>query len=240
MVSSVAGFTEWMRVELAIVALPLSAWMSVSLFEILCYFVCCMLPDINYYVAHYGYAGIFSLLVLGIVGLPIPDETLLTIVGYMIHQKHLAAVPAYASAVFGSMCGITISYILGRRIGLLILHHLQFFHVTPKQIARVHAWFDRYGTWTLLIGYFVPGVRHLTAVVAGTSDLSYRHFAIFAYSGALLWSATFIGIGYYFGDRAEQVLKQIQHHLIISASIVLVVAVVGLIWIVRKNRNKAQ
>jgi membrane protein DedA with SNARE-associated domain len=200
-----------------------------------------MLPNINYYVAHYGYAGIFSLLVLGIVGLPIPDETLLTIVGYMIHQKHLAAVPAYASAVFGSMCGITISYILGRRIGLLVLHHLRFFHVTPKHIERVHAWFDRFGTWTLLIGYFVPGVRHLTAVVAGTSELSYRHFAMFAYSGALIWSATFIGIGYIFGDRAEQVVKEVQHHLIISACILLVVvAAVGLIWIYRKNRTKAQ
>jgi membrane protein DedA with SNARE-associated domain len=49
---------------------------------------------ISYWIAHYGYAGLFTLLLLGIVGLPVPDETLLVYAGYLIGKGELAAVPA--------------------------------------------------------------------------------------------------------------------------------------------------
>lgn len=35
------------------------------------------------WITHYGYVAIFVLLMLGIVGLPVPDEALLTFVGYL-------------------------------------------------------------------------------------------------------------------------------------------------------------
>ncbi|HKC10930.1 MAG TPA: DedA family protein, partial [Vicinamibacteria bacterium] len=66
------------------------------------------------WIAHYGYVAIFSLLVLGIIGLPIPDETLLLFVGYLIYKGQLRAIPSLASAFLGSLCGITLSYAVGR------------------------------------------------------------------------------------------------------------------------------
>jgi membrane protein DedA with SNARE-associated domain len=188
------------------------------------------------WVAHYGYAAIFSLLVLGIVGLPVPDESLMTFVGYLVYKGQLQAVPAFASAVLGSMCGITVSYGLGRSVGLFILHHYgSFFHISTKEIEKVHDWFDRFGTWTLLIGYFIPGVRHLTAVVAGTSKLRLSLFFIFAYSGAIIWAATFIGIGYLFGDQWSQVLEHVHRHFVIAAWIALVLCAFYLVWFFRKK-----
>jgi membrane protein DedA with SNARE-associated domain len=57
----------------------------------------------------YGYLGIFSLLMLGIVGLPVPDEWLLTFAGYLIFKGHFQIVPTLAAAVLGSICGISVS-----------------------------------------------------------------------------------------------------------------------------------
>ena len=71
------------------------------------------METLSQWVFHYGYAGIFFLLVLGIVGLPIPDETLLTFAGYLVFRNHLKLTPVYAAAFLGSICGITISYGLG-------------------------------------------------------------------------------------------------------------------------------
>ena len=50
----------------------------------------------------YGYLAIFSLLVLGIIGLPVPDETLLTFTGYLVYQGHLSLPLALLSAFAGS------------------------------------------------------------------------------------------------------------------------------------------
>jgi membrane protein DedA with SNARE-associated domain len=182
------------------------------------------------WVSHYGYAAIFSLLVLGIVGLPVPDEWLLTFAGYLVYKNNLHLWPTFASALLGSMCGITISYGLGRSLGLFLIHHYgRLFRITPEDLNRVHVWFERFGTWTLLIGYFIPGVRHLTAVIAGTSKERYHLFAIYAYSGAFLWVTTFISLGYYFGDEWSQVLKQVQEHLSVFAWIALALIVISVI-----------
>jgi membrane protein DedA with SNARE-associated domain len=193
------------------------------------------------WVEHYGYAAIFSLLVLGIVGLPIPDEWLLTFTGFLIHQKKLLVIPAFASASLGSMCGITISYILGRSLGLYLIHRYGWvFHITPERMDRVHSWFDRFGTWTLMIGYFIPGVRHVTAVVAGTTKLRPLLFSIFAYSGALIWATTFISIGFLFGDKWAQVLKQVEHHLTkVTWGLIIFIVLYGVVvWKLRKRGRK--
>jgi len=189
------------------------------------------MESIAQWVAQYGYEAIFFLLLLGIVGLPVPDEWLLTFAGYQVFSNNLHLLPTFAFASLGSMCGITISYGLGRSVGLFVIHHYgRLLRITPEELDRVHAWFDRFGTWTLLVGYFIPGVRHLTAVVAGTSKLHPLLFSIFAYSGALIWAATFIGLGYYFGDQWSQVLKHVQRHLTIFTWIAVALLMIYLVW----------
>jgi membrane protein DedA with SNARE-associated domain len=195
---------------------------------------------ITQWVAHYGYAAVFFLLLLGIVGLPVPDEWLLTFAGYLVFKEHFRLFPAFASAFLGSMCGITVSYGLGRSFGHFILHHYgRFFRITPEDIQRVHNWFDRYGTWTLLIGYFIPGVRHMTAVVAGTSKLRPLSFSLFAYSGALIWSATFMGLGYFLGNQWSQVLEQIHRHLVMFTWIALGIILIYLVWYFQKSTRRS-
>ena len=56
---------------------------------------------------------------------------------------------------------------------------------------KVHAWFDRVGHWALFLGYYIAGVRHFTAIVAGTSKLKFTHFMAYAWTGGLLWISTF-------------------------------------------------
>ena len=53
------------------------------------------------WVATYGYVAIFSLLVFGIVGLPVPDEFLLTGCGFLVYQGHLQLVPTVLQRVGG-------------------------------------------------------------------------------------------------------------------------------------------
>lgn len=183
------------------------------------------------WVATYGYFAIFSLLVLGIVGLPVPDEFLLASCGFLVYQGHLRLVPTLGSALAGSASGITCSYLIGRTIGWKFLHSRagRLLHIKDEQIARVHDWFDRIGHWALMVGYFIPGVRHFTAIVAGTSKLEYRSFALFAYSGAATWVATFVFIGYHFGRRWQQILGAVEHHLKLASFVLGVVIVAYLI-----------
>src|SRR5580692_11199589 len=61
------------------------------------------------WITTYGYGAVFVLLMLGVVGLPIPDETLLVFCGYLISKGDMKPLPAWLTAVAGSWCGITLS-----------------------------------------------------------------------------------------------------------------------------------
>lgn len=177
------------------------------------------------WITQYGYLAIFFLLVLGIVGLPVPDETLLTFSGYLIFAGHLSFPLAYITAIAGSGSGMTISYWLGRTFGLKLIHRYgKYLRITEGHILKVHRWFEGIGHWGLTFGYFIPGVRHLTAYAAGMSALEPHIFALFAYSGTCLWVATFMSLGYFLGERWEAVEKHIHGYLVegtIGAAIVV-------------------
>ncbi len=189
------------------------------------------------WISQYGYPAIFCLLMLGIVGLPVPDETLITFTGYLIFSGHLRLLPAAVSVLLGTMCGITLSYVLGRTFGLALIHRFgKYIHLTEERLAKAHAFFERAGHWSLTFGYFVPGVRHFTAYAAGVSGLEPHIFAMFAYLGALLWAATFLSLGYFLGERWQAVSAQIHHQLVIVFGVIVALAVGYLLW--RKLRPR--
>ncbi len=127
------------------------------------------------WVSTYGYGAVFACLMLGVVGVPIPDEWLLVFTGYLIWRGRFHPVLGVLVAFCGSSCGITVSYTIGRTLGLGFVHRYgRWLHITEERTNRVHAWFHRIGHWALCFGYFVPGVRHFTAIIAGTSELEFR------------------------------------------------------------------
>jgi membrane protein DedA with SNARE-associated domain len=100
--------------------------------------------------------------------------------------------------------------------------------------VRVHNWFDRYGRWTLFFGYFFAGVRHFTALVAGASKMEIPQFAIYAYSGALVWVVSFLAIGYFVGDQ----WKRWEPYLHKGALIATVFLIAGgvIVYLLRRRR----
>lgn len=189
------------------------------------------------WISTYGYAALFGCLMFGIVGLPIPDETLLALSGYLVFKGQFSLLPTVITSVVGSLTGISLSFLIGRTGGYRVLHRYgPRFHITDDKIAMVEGWFERVGKWILMIGYFIPGVRHLMALVAGSAKMPYPFFAVFAYSGGIIWSLTFISLGYYLGDS----WGQIQHHRVIltMVSAILLSAILGL-WYARSKSVKS-
>jgi membrane protein DedA with SNARE-associated domain len=190
-----------------------------------------MVHQIEAWIGQYGYFAIFGLLVLGIVGLPVPDETLLTFTGYLVFRGRLRLPESYGAALAGSLCGITLSYVLGRTFGLGLIHRYgRYLRITEEHIQKAHAWFTKVGHWGLTFGYFVPGVRHLTAYAAGMSELEPQQFTLFAYPGGCLWVATFMGLGYLLGERWEAVEQNIHHYLLIGTIAAAIGLVARLVW----------
>ncbi|SFL58971.1 membrane protein DedA, SNARE-associated domain [Paenibacillus sp. 1_12] len=192
--------------------------------------------------SQYGYIGIFLALALGVIGIPIPDELLLTFIGNKVSQGKLILLFAFGSAFLGSITGITLSYIIGRKLGLpLLIKYGRRIHITAERIERTQQKINKYGSILLIFGYFIPGLRHVIAITAGTSNMNFRKFAIFSYFGAVIWCAFFIMIGRGLSDKWHVVKNYIFLYRAYLPSIIFIIIVITLIYFlyIRKPRQKS-
>ena len=181
-----------------------------------------LIETILQWVTEYGYIAIFSVLALGIIGAPIPDEGVLACAGYLVYEGKLPLVPTIAAAFFGSVFGITLSYGLGRTIGVYLISKFgHAVHITGDKITHVYTWYDRVGKWGLLFGFYLPGVRHLIGFGAGIAKLPVSVFALFAFAGAFIWSLTFVCAGYFLNRQWTLVFGKIRPTLITSSIVIV-------------------
>lgn len=192
--------------------------------------------DLMHLLQQYGYIGIFLFLMLGIVGLPLPDEIMMTFLGYLTSIDQLNLFWTFISAFLGSVSGITLSYLLGLKLGLPFLKRYgSRIFITPKRLQTSQRLFRKYGHALLFVGYFIPGVRHVTAYLSGISHIPYFRFALYAYLGAVFWCATFIGLGHILGANWESLFVMLHKYgyLVLVLAIPLVLG-----WILYKRKRR--
>lgn len=179
----------------------------------------------------YSYLGIFIALALGILGLPIPDETLMAYAGFLAFQGKFTFLYTVMVAFIGTSCGITFGYILGRTLGNpFIKRYSAKIYINSEHIQNAEQFYNRYGKVALFIGYFIPGVRHLTAIFAGTSLMPYRTFVIFAYAGGFLWTITFVSLGYFLGENWHNVYMYSHRYIIPVVLVSIIVLGIAIYW----------
>jgi membrane protein DedA with SNARE-associated domain len=182
-------------------------------------------------IAKYSYWGIFVALGLGILGFPIPDETLIAFVGFLVYEGKLNYLYAFAVCFTGTSLGITIGYIFGKTFGnRLIKRYSARLKVNPDHIQNAKRFYVRYGKFALFVGYFIPGVRHLTAIFAGSSIMPYPVFAAFAYSGAVLWTIVFMNLGFFLGEKWHRVSAYSNRYIIPFVLVVTIFLIIAIYW----------
>ena len=107
--------------------------------------------------------------------------------------------------------------------------------IKEHHIEKTHILFEKYGPFLLIVGYFIPGVRHLTAYFAGMSNLTLWRFCLYAYGGAFIWISVFIGLGWKLGEKWRFVEYSLHHYGIWILSISVVVT--GVVWFYIKKRK---
>lgn len=172
------------------------------------------LPDIDtltQWLTHYGPPSLFILLALGIIALPVPEETLLVTSGVLMKNAQMDEFSTIIAAICGSILGITTSYLIGRTTSKYVIHRYgSWLGITEARLDQAHAWFEKYGKWSLFVGYFIPGVRHFTGLFAGITELQYSHFALYAYTGAVVWVSLFLTVGYTVGHYLPVLYENIE------------------------------
>lgn len=199
------------------------------------------MPDLTPLIARWGYLAVFLIIILGNVGLPVPEETVLTVSGYLIWQGQLELVPVILVAMASAVLGDNVAYWLGRRYGRHVL--ARFVRVGPERLERMQRFVMRYGMLAVFAARFVAGLRFMAGPLAGSTGLSPLRFFVANLLGAALYVPVAIGagyaVGYGVGDRIDRIrdLAGDAEDLLIVGLVLLAVA--AWVWLTVRARARS-
>jgi membrane protein DedA with SNARE-associated domain len=191
------------------------------------------MADLTALVEHWRYPAIFAAVIVGNVGLPIPEETVLALGGFLAQRGELHLPTVIAVGVLAAIVGDNLGYWLGRRYGREALaRYGRYIWVSADRLERVSAFMARYGGFAVFAARFVPGARVLAGPVAGAMGMSSRTFIVANTLGALVYVPYAVGLGYALSYGAGHVIERFVGRA--EPVVAAVIALLTLAFIVRR------
>jgi membrane protein DedA with SNARE-associated domain len=177
----------------------------------------------------WGYAGIFLVVILGNIGLPVPEETVLAAAGYLVWSGRLHLFPVLIVGLASAVAGDNVGYWLGRRYGRAMVERYAHWLLKPGRVVLAESFVRRYGALAVCVARFVGGFRFLAGPLAGAVGLPFRSFLSGNLVGALLFVPYAVGIGYAIGYGLGPYMANLQQKLGGFGHVVLFLAIIAVI-----------
>lgn len=171
------------------------------------------------------YPGMYGLLLLSAMGMPLPEDLTLAAAGYLISKDLMSPLPAALVGILGVVTGDQFVYSLGKHFGPKVVAHRWFSHVlSPQRYEWVRGRFARHGTKMVFFARFVSGLRGPVFIAAGVLQMPRGKFLLYDLAGALLNVPLFMLAGYLAGPHLESVVLDVQRAWRVVAVLLLLVA----------------
>jgi membrane-associated protein len=140
----------------------------------------------------------------GVVVMPfLPGDSLLFASGMLAAQPNeLNVWLMIVILLVAAISGDSLNYSIGKRFGMQMTKFKLFGKqvIKDEQIQKTHAFYEKYGSKTIVIARFVPIVRTLAPFVGGIGRMHYGTFITYNVIGAVLWVVGITLAGYFLGN----------------------------------------
>lgn len=185
----------------------------------------------------YGYAGLFVVMLLGNVAMPVGTEVVVPIAGAAAAAGHLSSwILVGAIATAGEIVGGVLLYTLGYYAGEPVMH--RFGRRAEHELQRVHAYYERHGRKTVFLCRFIPFVRGIASLPPGISRMQKRYFITYHALGSAIFCFGLAFLGFSLGKNFTTMLPVIRRFSLVLIAVALV-AIALLLWTRRRNNAQA-
>lgn len=177
-----------------------------------------------------GYVGVFFVMALGNMGLPVGTEIVMPAAGALSVTRHIMTWPLAALVgTIGEVVGGTILYAVGYMGGRpFVMRYGKFLKVNEKKLDAFHVFYQRHGNVVVFVCRFLPFVRGVSALPAGVSQMPKRYFLTYTALGSAIFCFGLAYLGSILGQHFDELAPQI-HKSSLALGVALVVAVVGFV-----------
>ncbi|HEY4442340.1 MAG TPA: DedA family protein [Candidatus Elarobacter sp.] len=199
-------------------------------------------------IIHFGYVGLFFVVLLGNLGMPAALEIMVPTAGGLAAQGHLPAIGPLAGwvvvgtiALCGELVGTSIFYAIGYYGGLPFVHRYgKYIRFRQHEYDRVHAFFVKYGRSTVFWCRFIPFIRGFSSLPAGISRMPKRWFFLYTLLGSAVFCFGLAYLGDVAGKNLDAIIGQLHKAaVLIVIGVVLLAIAAAAWWRLRKKREAA-
>jgi membrane protein DedA with SNARE-associated domain len=200
------------------------------------------LADLAPLLDHYGYLAVALLVLLDNCGIPVPGQTILVLASVYAGTGHLDFAAVLLIAAGAATVGNSLGYLIGHTGGRAFVHRWgRYVLLTPARMERADGFFARHGGKVVAVARFVDGLRQYNGIIAGTTEMPWRRFAVFNLLGAVLWTAVWGTLGYVAGANIGTVYRTAIHYqLWFAIGLGLLVAAFLLRQVLRYRRRRRE
>ncbi len=178
-------------------------------------------------IAQVGYPGVFILMTMESMVLPVPSEAVMPFAGFLIVERTFTFWQVILASTLGSIAGSLISYYAGYYGGMPFVRKFgKYLLLDVKDLELTEKFFKKRGDLTIFVCRFIPVVRHLISIPAGVGKMKVVTFSLFTILGAGLWNAFLTYCGYVLKSNWAEVVQY--SHIIDIAVVLLLLGLVGL------------
>ena len=195
----------------------------------------------QHFIATYGYAAVFLLMLAESACIPVPSELIMTFGGAIaagaIPGTHLSLAGVIAAGLLGNVAGSFVAWAVGRYGGQPALRRWgSRFWVREHDLDRAIRWFDRHGGKAVLIGRVLPVVRTFISLPAGIAGMPPLRFGVYTTIGCIPWTAALAAAGYAVGANWQAIANGFHGPTYIVAAVVVVALAIAAWRYVRRHR----
>jgi len=194
---------------------------------------------IQEFIAHFTYIGIFFVLLVASLGVPIPEEIPIVAAAVLSHEGLAHWWIALPVCVLGVLSGDVVLYWSGRYWGERLLNwRMVRLVLTPDRERRFKTAYRRHAGKTIFTVRHVMGLRAAAFLTAGIALVPFWKFLAADGAAATLGVPVGFGLAYFFTDQLEEVITdvhRVQRWLGLLAVLAIVTALAVNIW--RRNRR---
>jgi len=193
-------------------------------------------PDFAEFVQRFGYIGIFLWFISFDQINPIPEEFSLLLLGYLCANHVIHPVPAGLLSMAGFIT-VDIAYYGLSRTG----NKLMIKKSGKPRFAWAEPYKDKLKTnmfKTISILNFIPRMRMLPPILAGSLKLSFKKFLLFDTISLSFFTLLYLSLGMIFENSLSIVMtkmKKVQH--LIFFGVIFLIAVVIIIMEIKRRKN---
>ena len=191
------------------------------------------------FVDHFTYLGIFAVLLLGSLGVPIPEEMAVIAAAVLSHEGIVRWWLALPVCLLGVLSGDIVLYWVGRYWGENVLNWPTVRLVlTPTRVQWLQAAYRRNAIKTIVTARLVMGLRAAAFLTAGMARVPFWKFIVTDTGAAALGVPFLFGLAYFFMDEITAIVadvRRVERWLALAGLLVLAVVLVISVWRGRRD-----